>query len=215
MNLSYKTGIAEIKAGKEKGSFSGLVSVFGNIDSDGDVIDKGAFKKIRTTKDDKLRIALNHDMRQFVGKASYRETDKGLHLEGKLDFGLKDAEQAYALLDGGYINEMSVGFSILKGGREFRENGDGEMIRHITKAELYEGSLVPFAANPEAQIESFQKSATGIKTLRDFEQFLKNAGFSNRDAAYYAKHGFKQSDSLGEQVKSARGILESLSKPLT
>lgn len=195
----------EIKELTKKGSFEGFVSVYGNVDYDNDIIEPGAFESVKTTRDNKLRIAAYHDTRKFVGQAEYEDTDDGLYLKGQLNLNVSYVPDIYELMKDGTIAEMSVGFRILQGGQKHVEQDDGSYVRHITKAELWEGSLVPFAANPEAQVTGV-KSAGEIKTVRQFEQFLKQHGFSNSQAVAIASKGF--AGDQGDLEALAGGILK-------
>lgn len=60
-------------------------------------------------------------------------------------------------------------------------------------AELYEFSIVPVPANPLAQVTAVKHRYAGAlpATVREFEGFLRDAGFSRADATAIASHGFK------------------------
>lgn len=62
-------------------------------------------------------------------------------------------------------------------------------------AELYEFSIVPVPANPLAQVTAVKHRYAGAlpATVREFEGFLRDAGFSRTDATAIASHGFKGS----------------------
>ena len=88
----------------------------------------------------------------------------------------------------GVLNGLSVGFNILDGGADWEER-DGRYTRIISKAELWEFSIVPFGMNPEALVDN-------VKTIRDFEAQLRGLGYSQRQAKALAAGGFK---SLGHR----------------
>lgn len=197
------TAPIEIKEAKADGSFTGYAAVFNNVDLGGDVILPGAFTHAKTTPDGQIRIALNHDLRQLAGKAKFAQDSHGLRVEGQLSLGVSYVKDAYALMQDGVLNGLSVGFNILDGGAEWEER-DGRYTRIISKAELWEFSIVPFGMNPEALVEN-------VKTIRDFEAQLRGLGYSQREAKALASGGFKSlghrdgdldSETLADELKT-------------
>lgn len=182
----------EFKAEGKKGYFEGMGSVFGNVDHEGDVIMPGAFEQIRKTKDGKLRIALYHNLQQLAGKADVEQTAEGLYVKGQLNMNLSYTPDAYECMKDGTLDAMSVGFNILPGGVSWSEDETDREVRLITKAELWEVSIVPFGMNPEALIDNVKSGA--IHTVREFERHLKSIGFSAREATAIASRGFKALD---------------------
>jgi len=179
----------ELKADSKKaGHFSGYGAVFNNVDHGDDLIMPGAFESVRKTGDGKLRIALNHNLHQLIGKADFHQDDRGLHVEGQINMDVSYAKDAYHLMRDGTLDGMSVGFNILKGGVDWREAEGGEVIRVITKADLWEVSVVPFGMNPEALIDSVKSD---INDVRQFEQFLFSSGYSRKEAKAIASGGYR------------------------
>lgn len=176
----------EFKAGKEPGSFTGYGAYFGNKDDGGDIIVPGAFKKMRLKKNGKIRVPIYHDMQRVVGEATVEQDAKGLKLTGALNMAKSFAQDAYEDIKDGTLDAMSVGFRILEKGAEWSED---YTVRTITKAELWEVSLVPFGMNRKAKLSSF-KDATGIGDIRQFEAHLHDIGFSRKDAKAIASNGF-------------------------
>lgn len=179
-----------IKEAKADGSFTGYAAVFNNVDLGDDVILPGAFTQAKTTPDGQIRIALNHDLRQLAGKAKFAQDQHGLRVEGQLSLGVSYVKDAYALMQDGVLNGLSVGFNILDGGVEWAER-DGRYTRIISKAELWEFSIVPFGMNPDALVDSVKAA-----NIRDFEAQLRGLGYSQREAKALASGGFK---SLGHR----------------
>lgn len=178
----------EIKSTTSDGSFSGYAAVFNNVDLGRDVILPGAFSEVKTTRDGKVRIALYHDLHRLLGKASFEQDDRGLRVEGQLNLDVSYARDAYALMKSGELDGLSVGFDIPYGGATF-EDRNGDYVRIIKQAVLWEFSLVPFGMNPDALVEN-------VKTIRDFEAQLRGLGYSQREAKALAAGGFK---SLGHR----------------
>ena len=64
------------------------------------------------------------------------------------------------------------------------EERDINRVNHIKEIDLWEVSLVTFPANAESTI-------THIKTIREFEKFLRDSGFSKQEALRIASSGFE------------------------
>ncbi|WP_412479906.1 HK97 family phage prohead protease [Azonexus sp. IMCC34839] len=199
----------EIKSASQDGTFTGYAAVFGNIDLGYDVIEQGAFKKAKTTHDGMLRIAIGHKLDRLAGKASFKQDERGLYVEGKLSLGVSYVRDAYELMKDGVLNGLSVGFNILKGGSDY-ETRCGKEVRVIKAAELWEFSIVPFGMNPEALIDSVKAA-----TIRDFEAQLRGLGYSQAEAKALASGGFKSlghrdgdrdSEMLADALKNLKSI---------
>jgi len=206
MNQKQFTGSLEIKSLDEGGMFEGYASVFGVQDSDGDVIMKGAFKNTiaKAKQTGRMpKMLLQHDIRNLVGKyTDIQEDENGLFVKGRLIMEVQQGREAYALLKEGILDALSVGFNIPPGGA-FGAN-HGLMIEEV---DLMEISLVTFGANPEALI-------TNVKSIKDFERLLRDAGYSRKEATALASHGYKaasnQSDSDAEALEATRTLLNKI-----
>lgn len=193
--LKRKTSgeIITLKQGGQVGSFSGYGSVFGNVDSDGDAIAPGAFSislAEHKAKGTLPRMLFGHERNRPIGDYEVmREDDHGLWLEGQLwvdgDHPNQDALTARRLMQGPGGAGLSIGFYI----REDKFDRDSG-IRTITQARLMEVSVVTFPANDAANTVGV-KTAGDIETVRDFEEFLREAGYSRGQAKAIAARGFK------------------------
>jgi HK97 family phage prohead protease len=175
---------AEIKASAE-GVIEGYGSVFGNVDSYGDIVVAGAFAQ--TLKGDRAPAMLwQHNPDEPIGVwTEVREDKRGLVVKGQLALGTQRGREALELIKMGALSGLSIGYSTVKS--SFDEQSG---IRSLLELDLWEVSPVTFPANEAARITS-AKSAEGIKTIRDFENFLREQGFSRGAAAAIALHGFK------------------------
>lgn len=179
-----------IKALDETGVFEGYGSVFDVVDSDRDVIKRGAFAESITKKMPKM--LWQHDHRQLIGKfTEAREDEKGLYVKGKLILDVQQGREAYALMKEGVLDGMSVGFNLTE---SVANKSHG---RDIEKADLWEISLVTWGANADALISNV-KSASQIDNIRDFEKFLRDAGFSRNEAKSIASCGYKNQRDVDE-----------------
>jgi HK97 family phage prohead protease len=152
MFYQVKSIKAEIKDVDQKsGTVTGYFSVFGNIDSDGDVITKGAFERSLNNNGARIKHLWQHDVRYPLGKPNVlKEDNYGLYFEStisKTSYG-KDVLQLYA---DGVVDEHSIGFRTVQQGKK-------EGYNEITEVKLWEGSTVTFGANEMARF-------TGMKGL--------------------------------------------------
>lgn len=183
--------------GAEVGTFSGYGAVFGNVDSYGDVIEKGAFREtLREAKKSKQwpSMLLQHggwgldaDSLMPVGVwTEMEEDDIGLRVEGRLADTTRGRE-AHTLLKmqpRPALNGLSIGY--VAKAWELGTKPD-EPRRRLKKIDLFEVSLVTFPANPKARVGDVKSM-----TIRDFEAALRDAlGLSAADAKRIAAGGFK------------------------
>ena len=144
-------GDASVEA-PEKGVFRALVAVFGNVDSDGEVTDRGAFSESLSDRPT-VPIMWSHgygtsDIVGYSTKAE--ETEEGLLLEWKAldtEIGRSVAE----LLDAGAITDFSYSAVVESATVEIAE---GEEILHLTKLDLWEAGPCLRGANPLAKLKS-------------------------------------------------------------
>jgi hypothetical protein len=149
----------------ESGVFSGYGAFFGNEDSYGDVIEKGAFAK--TLKEWKARgkfppMLLQHGGGMFsespdgmlpVGQwTDMKEDSKGLKVEGKLfAINTERGQYIYEGLRSGSLDGLSIGYKVREQRRGTRA---GEPDRTLTNIDLWEVSIVTFPANDKARISN-------------------------------------------------------------
>lgn len=193
-------GLREIKFADGDGTreFTGYGAVFGNVDSYGDVIQRGAFRK--TLADAKKSgdwpaMLMQHggwgmsvdDLTPVGIWTEMGEDEKGLLITGKLA-DTQRASEAYGLLKmmpRPALNGLSIGYRARKFSLGTKPD---EPRRTLTEVELVEVSLVTFPANPKARIGSV-KSGDGL-SVRDAEKALREAGFSSNEAKAILAKGF-------------------------
>lgn len=181
----------ETKAIGDEGEFEGYASVFGNVDQGGDVVEPGAFiESIVQAKKDGRTIPMlwQHDQREPIGVWSDLSEDaKGLFVKGRLlvDFDPL-AKRAHGLLKAKALGGMSIGYRYLPGHAEQDEKRPG--VTRLKKIDLREVSLVTMPMNMQARVTSVKSILDGgrLPTVREFEEHLRDAGFSKSLAAAIA-----------------------------
>lgn len=181
-----------IKSVNDSGEFEGYGSIFGNKDSDSDIIVPGAFQKSLSTWKDKGRLPAmlwQHRMDEPIGiYTEMKEDDVGLYVKGRL---LIDddplARRAHGHMKAGSLTGMSIGFML----DDWEFSGEKEAFL-LKEVDLWEVSLVTFPANEEARISNVKTALERGETPRpsDVERALREAGFSKSQAQGFMAKGF-------------------------
>jgi HK97 family phage prohead protease len=200
------------QAPDETGVFAGYGAVFGNVDLGRDVIAPGAFSESLTkwaAKGKLPRMFWQHNSRQPIGKwTEMKEDGYGLFCRGRLTKGVQCADEAYLLMLDEALDGLSIGYQTVDDQYDATLN-----VRKLLKLDLMEVSPVSIGMNPEALISQV-KAAERIKTIREFEDFLRDeGGFSHAAAKAIAAGGFKSSeprdeDGAAETVRQLQKLAE-------
>ena len=139
------------------------------MDSYGDIIEKGAFKKTLNENRNRVKVLWQHDTSEPIGKPIVMEEDsKGLYIKAQIsqtDIGKK----AMILMRDGVVDEMSIGYDVIKD--EYK--GKNRMLKELR---LWEFSPVTFAANEKAKITSAKNFNELIYDIRNADRNeIKNA----------------------------------------
>jgi uncharacterized protein len=182
----------DVKLSGESRIFSGYASVFGGVDSYGDTIAPGAYKKTLKGRDRAVKMRWNH-FGPVIGKWTKMEEDeKGLYVEGELTPGHSVADDVMASLKHGAVDGLSIGFYVKKAD----ETESGRLLKEI---ELIEISVVEEPADNAARIADVKSAIQDAQTLKEIEAVLRDAGrFSKADATALVSR--VKSLSLGDQV---------------
>lgn len=176
---------------EKTGTFAGYGAVFGNRDSYGDVIERGAFKRTLREWEDRGKyppmllqhggLGLNASDLLPIGKwTAMEENTRGLKVEGRL-FGL-ESERGRLIHEGlreGALDGLSIGYRVRKDRRGTKPN---EPTRTLEDVELVEVSLVTFPANERARVSAVKSFDPPPEFLREMEAALREAGLSRTDA---------------------------------
>jgi HK97 family phage prohead protease len=169
--------------------FEGMASTFGNVDLVGDVIERGAFgASLKKRPARRVRMLWQHDPDRPIGIwTEMQETDKGLRAKGQILLDVAQGRDAYALLKGGAIDSLSIGFRLDPKQTEY---DDERRVRILKKIDLLEVSVVTFPANPKATI-SRVKHEGEFAEIREFERMLIEKGCSRSDAITIINEGYR------------------------
>lgn len=192
------------KAISAKGEFEGYASVFDVIDFYKEVVMPGAFAETISAwkaKDRYPPALWQHLSYEPVGPITHmEEDDKGLFVRGHL---LVDdvprAREARALIHAKAISGMSFGFDVIDEEYDSRAG-----VMKLKKIDLWEVSVVTFPANEAAQIAGVKGFNGRLPSTREFEEFLREAGFSRTHSAAIATHGLGRLQREAESQR-ARG----------
>lgn len=186
--LEIKLAQADMRVIDEDGVIEGYASIFGNADSGGDVVAPGAFREsLRLRPAAQVRMLWQHDPNEPIGVwEQVTEDARGLFVRGRLLGDVARGREVLSLLRAGAIDGLSIGF------RTQRAQTDAQTgIRSLLEIDLWEISIVTFPMNDAARVGSVKQ----IATLRDFENFLRDAGgFSRKQARRIAAHGFQPTE---------------------
>lgn len=194
----------EVKGLTDAGLFEGYASTFGERDLGGDIVVSGAFKKsLKATGAKGVKMFADHDSRKRIGVwTDIAEDDKGLYVKGRLLLEKQDGKDAYIDLKEGVIDAMSIGYRTVDHAYDGRRKA-----RMLKEVKLMEISLLPFGMNENARVTAV-KAANDIKTIREFEDFLRDVGgYSNAAAKAIAAGGFKAADPRDEDDADAIAAL--------
>lgn len=165
----------------EAGKFTGYASIFGQLDSYGDIVDKGAFKK--TIKERKrIKLLWSHDaFAPAIGYVELTEDDKGLRVvDGQLYLDIERAKEAYINMKNETLDGLSIGYNIVK---ESTDRATNE--RHLKEIALWEVSLCNFAACPGAVVTDVKST---LDHLREDIEGIEEADITPEQRIELTKH---------------------------
>jgi HK97 family phage prohead protease len=198
----------------EAGQFEGHAAIFSQIDLQGDKIKRGAFlETIEESGGGHWPVLMAHNTGRVVGFSTAAEEDsKGLKVAGEFTLASDEGKSAYETVKHaarlGQKFGLSIGYSIRgEDGASYDENTGIRTLKNLT---VWEFSLAAVPAAPRARISSV-KSADSW-TIREFEEHLRDVGFSQADAKRIASAGFNahgQRD-VDSGLTAARDIMAAL-----
>jgi HK97 family phage major capsid protein/HK97 family phage prohead protease len=178
----------------------GYANVYDVIDKHHDIIKRSAFSDIENCD---VKFLWQHMTDKPIGKILRLFSDqKGLFIEADLDTNLVQGYEAARLVESGIIDGLSIGFEILE---HFYENG----MRVITKAKLWEVSIVTFPANELSIInnsntlEDQMLEKSFEDRLNDVEKIINRPTLNYSNTDFAMKSFIRSGDATMLQTKAA------------
>ena len=175
------------------GTFTGLLSAYGNVDDGLDVVERGAFTKTLRELRGKVLMLWQHKHEEPIGALELIDSPEGLQVKGtlNLDDAVPTAKRAYSMMkflkDHGLKMGMSIGFETVK--KEFKDG-----VRYLKELRLLEGSLVSVPMNDLCRVGSvkstgeeskdFLSSLEAIQLYASKYQLLDALGWALDDVLY-------------------------------
>lgn len=207
----------EVKEISESGEFSGYASVYDVVDVYREVVARGAFDKSLNKWKSKGRLPPSlwqHRAAEPLGPHTLmREDEKGLYVEGKL---LVDevarAREARALMKAKAVGGMSIGYNVI-----VDEYNKETQLLTLKEVDLWEVSIVTFPANEAAVINDVKHQfGDKLPTVREFEGYLRDVGFSIAHAKAIASQGLgrllRDADSRNGEGVDVKTMLDDVFK---
>ena len=177
---------AHFKMESDGAGFVGYASTYGNVDSYGDTILKGAYAET-LAKNGLPKMFFGHDSSAVpIGKwVKSEETEAGLLLHGEFTPGNALAGEVRAALKHGTLDSLSIGYKLKKG--DYSEESGIRTIKNVSL--LAEVSVVAFPADKFARVDAtsvksidFETLLPECKTERDIEKLLRDSGLGKWEA---------------------------------
>jgi uncharacterized protein len=211
-------GLRELKfASGSARTFTGYGAVFDNVDSYGDAIQRGAFRRSLDAhrKAGTMPAMLSQhgspfgsggDLMPIGTWLSLEEDDYGLAVEGRLS-DTPRGNEAYQLLKDGALTGLSIGF-VTRAATP--GTGAGEPKRTLTEIDLWEVSLVTFPANGLARVDGVKLADGRAFSIRDCERALRDAGLPRELAKAVTAHGWRAATERRDGAAQANALLDAL-----
>ena len=186
--MKVKDWPAHIKAltgDDAEGTFEAIVSVFGNLDSYGDVVVAGAFTDTLAAwkaSGNPIPVIWSHDWSDPFSHIGYTldaaelmpgderlpddlKNNGGLWVKGRLDLDNAKANQVYRLMKGGRVSQFSFAYDVDEGAWIENEDGNHYELRRL---QLYEVGPCLVGANEATELLAVKAAAVaaGLKEGR-------------------------------------------------
>jgi HK97 family phage prohead protease len=191
--MLHKAFGLDVKAVSDEGVIEGYASVFGGApDSYGDIIAPGCFAETLTKhkREGTMPLMLwGHDSSQPpIGNwTDLAEDGKGLWVQGQVDLDDSMGVRVHRALKRKAMKGLSIGYETLDSENDPKRPG----VRILKSVELWEVSPVNFPAQRRAAVDNVKSYTSGgnLPSLPEFEEFLREAGFSKSQAKAIAGKG--------------------------
>jgi HK97 family phage prohead protease len=208
--MLHKSFGLDVKAVSDEGVIEGYASVFGGApDSYGDIIAPGCFAETlaKHRREGTSPLMLwGHDTSQPpIGNWSeLAEDGKGLWVKGELDLEDTMGVRVHRALKRKAMKGLSIGYETLDSENDPKRPG----VRILKSVDLWEVSPVNFPAQRRAAVDNVKSYTSGGKlpSLPEFEEFLREAGFSKTQATAIAGKG------LAPLIRSESGTADEVAE---
>lgn len=205
----------------KENTIRGAAAVMGNLDRVNDVIYPKAFKKALPDFLRQGSVLVGHDWKSLPIAMPVMAKESGSNLDTEAIFhGTQAAQDARTVamerLDKGLSVGLSIGFGLEDDDSDWFNSGS-DLLAHAkglgcdmdlfdckgimncdgwcrgikSVSSLYEYSIVPVPANPMAQATQAKGMDIDFRSEREIEQFLRDAGYSKKEAQTIISKGFR------------------------
>lgn len=152
------------------GSFNGRASVYGVVDHQGDIVERGAFRRSLNERGRTRPLLWGHQPDKPIGVVTLSDSLDALHVQGQLVLDTQLGREAHALMKAGAVDGLSIGY-------EVRDAHPRNGVRHLADLDLWEVSLVTFPANTHARVDAVKDGALAslARTLSAMHDELEGA----------------------------------------
>lgn len=191
--MLHKDFNLEVKEVNASGTIEGYGSVFGGApDSYGDVVLPGAFsvtlREHRSAGTMPLMLWGHQQTELPIGDwTEMAEDTKGLYLKGQLDLEDPVGQRVHRALVRKSVRGLSIGYETKQRESDPKKPG----VNYLKEVALWEVSPVNFPAQRRAKITSVKSLVEDgrLPTLSEFEDHLRESGFSKSQATAIAGKG--------------------------
>lgn len=168
--MLLKSCPAKVKAvgDGDAGTFEAIVSVFGNVDSYGDRVVKGAFAKTLAdweASGNPIPVYWSHRMDDpdyNIGQVlEAEERDEGLWVKAQIDLDATKASQVYRLLKGARVTQFSFAYDV-EDYSIVKDEDTGSDVYELRQIKLYEVGPTPIGANQETELLSVKSAVHAV-----------------------------------------------------
>ena len=182
----------------EPGTFSGYGSVFGNIDSHGDIVTRGAFQQ--SLAEHKANNTMPGMFVEHSGYAAHgdplpigtwqsiHEDIHGLRVKGKISALNSDhGKRIYGLMQDGALPGLSIAYQVPQGGAVMATDRNAPVKRTLNRLDLHSVDVVRSPSNKAARVMAVKAFADQV----DLERFLRSTGIARAAASKIAARGYQ------------------------
>lgn len=177
----WSVDAVELRAADASMALRGYASVFNHpYDVAGmftEVIEPGAFKRTISQRGNKIHLLALHDGLPLAstqaGTMTLAEDDHGLAMEARLDQGSPYAQSVFSTIQRGDLDEMSIGFWVLKDAWDWEPEIP---VRTISEIKLAEVSVVPRGANDATEVDVARTGFMSLTTANTTANTMYAAG---------------------------------------